>query len=81
MTDGAILVHKARILNVQGAGGVGQAGIHTAEPFVPESSACNVQIAIRKLTVYKSPGVDHILAKLIQAGGKYCILRSTNLSS
>jgi hypothetical protein len=44
--------------------------MHTAEPFVPEPSACEVEVAIGKLKKYKSPGVDQIPAKLIQAGGE-----------
>jgi hypothetical protein len=42
--------------------------MHTAEPFVPEPSASEVQVAIRKLKRYESPGVDQIPAELIQAG-------------
>jgi hypothetical protein len=44
--------------------------MHTAEPFVPESSASEVEVAIGKLKMYKSPGVDQTLAELIQAGGE-----------
>jgi hypothetical protein len=44
--------------------------MHTAEPFVPEPSATEVEVAIEKLKRYKSPGVDQILAELIQAGGE-----------
>jgi hypothetical protein len=44
--------------------------IHTAEPLVPGPSRLEVEIAIAKLKKYKSPGSDHILAQLIQAGGK-----------
>jgi sorting nexin-29 len=57
-------------LNVHGAGGVRQTEIHTAEPFVPEPSASEVEVAVRKLKRYKSPGVDQIPAQLIQAGGE-----------
>jgi hypothetical protein len=48
--------------------------IHTAEPLVPEPSLVEVEIAIRKLKSYKSPGADQIPAELIKAGGE--ILRS-----
>jgi hypothetical protein len=61
---------------VHGAGGVRQTELHTAEPFVPESSASEVQVAIGQLKRYKSPGVDQIPAELIQAGGE--TLRSEN---
>jgi hypothetical protein len=61
-------------LDVHGAGGVRQTEIHTAEPFVPEPSASEVEVAIGTLKSYKSPGVDQIPAELLQAGGE--ILRS-----
>jgi hypothetical protein len=57
------------LLNVHGAGGIRQTEIHTAEPFVPEPSASDVEVAIGKLKRFKSPGVDQIPAELIQAGG------------
>jgi hypothetical protein len=43
------------LLNVHGVGGVRQTEIHTAEPFVPESSASEAELAIGKLKRYKSP--------------------------
>jgi hypothetical protein len=52
-------------LNVQGPGSIRQTEIHTAEPFVPEPSADEVEVAIRKMKRYKAPGSD-----LIQAGGE-----------
>jgi hypothetical protein len=36
---------------------------------VPEPSAAEVEVAIRKLKRYKSPGSDQIPAELILAGG------------
>jgi hypothetical protein len=42
-----------------------QTEIHTAEPFVPEPSSAEVEVAIRKLKSYKAPGSDQI-----QAGGE-----------
>jgi len=56
-------------LNVHGVNDVRQTEIHTAEPLVPESSSFEVEIAIEKLKSYKSPGIDEILAELIQIGG------------
>jgi hypothetical protein len=50
------------LLNVHGVGGVRQTEIHTAERFVPEPSASEVEVAIGKLKRYKSPGVDQIPA-------------------
>jgi hypothetical protein len=59
----------SQLLNVHGAGCVSQTEMHTAEPLVPEPSASEVEVAIRKLKRYKSPGDDQIPAELIQAGG------------
>jgi hypothetical protein len=37
---------------------------------VPDPSPFEVEIAIAKLKIYKSPGSDQIPAELIQAGGE-----------
>jgi hypothetical protein len=58
-----------QLLNVQGAGGIRQTEIHTAEPFVPESTAAEVEIAIRKFKRYKAPGSDLIPVKQIRGRG------------
>jgi hypothetical protein len=58
------------VLNIQRTGGVRQTESHTAEPSVPEPSASEVEVAIRKLKRYKSPDSDQIPAELILAGGK-----------
>jgi hypothetical protein len=50
-------------------GGIRQTEIQTAEPFVPEPSISEVEVAIGKLKRCKSPGADQIPAELIQAGG------------
>jgi hypothetical protein len=47
-----------------------QAEKHTAEPFVPKSSAADIEVAIRKMKRYKAPGSDQIPAELIQAEGR-----------
>jgi hypothetical protein len=52
-----------------GVNDVSQTEIHTAEPLVPEPSSYEVEIAIEKLKMYKSPGTDQIPAELIQTGG------------
>jgi hypothetical protein len=57
-------------LNVHEAGGVRQTEIHTAELFVSEPSAPDVEVAMGKLETYKSPGADQIPAELNQAGGE-----------
>jgi hypothetical protein len=59
-----------QLLNVHGTGGVRETEIHTAEPFVPETSASEAEVAIGKMERYKSPGVDQMPAEFIQAGGE-----------
>jgi hypothetical protein len=44
--------------------------MHTDEPFMPEPSASEVDVATGKLKTYKSPGVDQIPVEPIQAEGK-----------
>jgi hypothetical protein len=70
-----------QLLNVQGPGSIRQTEIHTAEPFVPEPSAAEIVVTIRKVKRYKTPGSNQIPAELIQAvgGGGHCILRYINL--
>jgi hypothetical protein len=46
---------------------------------VPEPSAAEVEVAIRKMKRYKEPGTDQIPADVIQAGGEHYILRYINL--
>jgi hypothetical protein len=48
--------------------------MYTAETFVLEPSASEIQVAIEKLRRYKSPGVAQFPTELIKAGGQ--ILRS-----
>jgi hypothetical protein len=62
--------YASQLLIVHGAGGVRQNGMHTAEPFVPEPSASEVEVPVGKLKRYKSPGIVQIPAELIQAGGE-----------
>jgi hypothetical protein len=45
---------------------VRQPEVDTAEPLVPDSS----EMVVEKLKRYKSPGIDQILIKWIQTGGK-----------
>jgi hypothetical protein len=58
-----------QLLNVQRVGSIRQTEIQTAEPFVPEPSISEVEVAIGKLKRCKSSGADQIPAELIQAGG------------
>jgi hypothetical protein len=37
---------------------------------VPEPSAAEVEVTVRKLKRYKAPGSDQIPAELLQAGGE-----------
>ena len=55
--------------NVHGVNDVRQRQIHTAEPLLPELSASDVELAIEKLKIHKSPGIVQIPAELIKAGG------------
>jgi hypothetical protein len=70
--------YLCQLLNVHGAGGVRQTEMHTAEPFVPEASATESEVAIGKLKSYKSQSVDQIPAEIIQGvwGGGGETLRS-----
>jgi hypothetical protein len=68
-----------QLLNVDRAGGVRQTEMHTAEPFVPEPSASEVEAAIGKLKRYKSPGVDQIPAQLLRQEGQHWVQRYKNL--
>jgi len=54
------------LLNVHGVNDVKQTEIHTAELLVPESSASEFQLAIKKLKRHKSPGIDKIAAEFIK---------------
>jgi hypothetical protein len=44
--------------------------MYTAEQFLPEPSASEVEVAVGRLKRYKSPGVYQIPAELIQGGGE-----------
>jgi hypothetical protein len=58
-----------QVLNLHGVHDVRLMDIHMAEPLVPEPSLVEVEIAIGKLKMYKSPGTDEILSELLKAGG------------
>jgi hypothetical protein len=44
--------------------------IHIAELLVPELSVFDIELAIERLKSHKSPGIDHISAEFIKAGGR-----------
>jgi hypothetical protein len=44
--------------------------MHTAEPFMPEPNASEIEVGIGKLKRCKSQGVDQIPAEVIQAGSE-----------
>jgi hypothetical protein len=64
-------------------GGRGGGITQTADPFVPEPSISEVEVAMGKLKRCNSPGGVQIPSELIQAGvGEvHCKLRSTNVLS
>jgi hypothetical protein len=55
------------VLNVQGACVLGRLKYRQQSDFLPEPTATEDEVAIRKLKNYKSPGSDQIAAELIQA--------------
>jgi hypothetical protein len=57
-------------LNAHNVSDVRQIEVRTAEPLVPGHSHLEVEVAIVKLKKFKSSSSDHILAELIQPGGK-----------
>jgi hypothetical protein len=57
-------------LNVHGMNGLRHTEMHTAETLISEPSFWGVEIAIEKLKICKSLGIDQILAQLSQAEGK-----------
>ena len=59
----------SQLLNVHKGNDVGEIQIQAAEPLIPEPALLDVEIAIEKLKKYKSPGIDQILAELIQDSG------------
>jgi hypothetical protein len=62
--------HFSQLLNVHGFNDIRQTGIHIAELLVPEPCAVECEMAVEKLKIHKSPGIDQIPAELIKAGGK-----------
>jgi len=61
--------HFSQLFNVHGVNGVRKTEIHTSETLVPQPIAFDNELAIEKLKIHKSPGIDQISAELIKAGG------------
>jgi hypothetical protein len=59
-----------QVLNIHRVHDVRQMDRHTAEPLMLEPSLIKVEIAVRKLKRYKSPGTDQIPTELIRARGE-----------
>ena len=60
----------SQILNVHGVNDFRQTEIHTAEPLVPEPSASDFELAIKKVKSHISPGLYQIPAEMIKSGSK-----------
>jgi hypothetical protein len=61
-------INSSQLLYARGLNDVTPTEIHTAEPLVPEPSAFEVEMAIKKLKGPKSTAIDQISAELIKAG-------------
>ena len=59
-------IHFSQLLNVHGVNDVRLTEKHTAEPLVPEHSACEVEMAIQKLKRYRSPDIYQVPSELIK---------------
>jgi hypothetical protein len=57
-------------LNVPGINDVRETELHTAELLIPEPILSRLKLLLK---IYKSPGIDQILAELMKAG-KICTL-------
>jgi hypothetical protein len=62
--------YLSHLFNVYGGNDVRQTEVRTVEPLLPERSAFEDEIAIKKLKRHKSRGIVQILAELIKAGGR-----------
>jgi hypothetical protein len=62
--------HFSQLFNLHRVSDVRQTEIHTTEPLVPEPSAFEVEMAIKKKKKHKSLGSDQISAELIKARGR-----------
>ena len=61
--------HFSQLLNVYEVNDIRETELHTAEPLVPEPTAFEVELAIKKLKSNISPDIDQIPAELFKAVG------------
>jgi len=57
-------------LNVHGVNDIRQTEIHTTQPLLPKLSAFKNELPIKELRRHKTPGINHIPAEVIKAGGR-----------
>jgi len=50
----------SQLVNVHGDSNLRQIELHAAEPLVPEPSVFEVEMAIEKVKIHKSQGIDQI---------------------
>ena len=59
----------SQLSNVHGVTDVRHTELYTADTLVPGPSAFEFELAIEKLICHRSPGIDHIQAEMVKAGG------------
>jgi len=62
--------HFFQLLNVRGVSDVRQSEMQTAEPVVPEPSAFEADVSIKKLKRHKSPGTHQNPVEFIKERGQ-----------
>jgi len=58
-----------KLLSVHSAEQTEEFEIYTAESWIPEPSEIEIEMSVKKLKNFKSPGIDNIPAELIKEGG------------
>ena len=69
------------MFNIHGVSSVKQTELYTVEPLVHDPNTFEVEMAIEKLKIHKSPGSEQIPAEFISAAGrtmKKCYLESVS---
>jgi hypothetical protein len=62
--------HFSQLLNIHRVNYVRHTEIQTAEPLVPNASACEVEVSFEEIKRQKSPYIDHFTAEFIKAGSR-----------